>query len=179
MNSLSNYVLLKLGRNYSRLVRLLSACMAALWIFYIFFLPSYFNLNLFVLENREMIEAKIVNSFFIFNQFVDQIIICGLFSFIFFLIIENRVRYLILIATVIGSILFFIYNTALYLDIITLLSFPLMFILLVLEKIYKTKIVSDRKLSLSLFVNYFLIFLIFVCIYSIFISGLKIDLWGH
>src|SRR5688500_10722791 len=121
-----------------------------------------------------MIEAKIVNSFFIFNQFVDQIIICGLFSFIFFLIIENRVRYLILIATVIGSILFFIYNTALYLDIITLLSFPLMFILLVLEKIYKTKIVSDRKLSLSLFVNYFLIFLIFVCIYSIFISGLKI-----
>ena len=148
--------------------------MVALWIFYIYFLPSYFNLNVFVLENREMIEVKIVNSFFIFNQFEDQVIICGLFSFILFLIIENRLRYLILIVTAVASILFFIYNTAFYLDVITLLSFPLILILLVLKKMHRIKNVSDKKLSLFLFVNYFLIFLIVICIYSILISGLRI-----
>ncbi len=121
-----------------------------------------------------MIESKIVNSFFIFNQFMDQIIICGLFSFILFLIIENRLRYIVLIVTVIAFIPFFIYNTEFYIDVITILSFPLILILLVLEKIYRIKIVSDRKLSLSLFVNYFLIFLIVISIYSILISGLKI-----
>lgn len=121
-----------------------------------------------------MIEVKIVNSFFIFNQIVDQIIICGLLNFILCLIINNKLRYLLPILTVIASILFFIGNIAIYLDLITLLSFPIIFGLLVLSKIRVVKIISDKKLSLSLFLNYFLTLLTIISIYSIIISGLKI-----
>jgi hypothetical protein len=166
-------ILLKVGKNQSNIDKARAILLTALFFFYIFFLPSYFNLNVFILENREVIDVTIVNSFFIIDKIVDQVIICTLFSIITILIMKNKLRILLPLSVIIIITLSLSYNTYFYLDIITILSVPLTLTFILLDKITKTDRISSGK-TISLFSNYFLVFLIALSVYSLYLSSLKI-----
>ncbi|CAN5666810.1 hypothetical protein BH23THE1_BH23THE1_27760 [soil metagenome] len=168
-----DFFLLKVGKNQSNMDKVRAILLTAFFSFYIFFLPSYFNLNVFILENREVIDATIINSFFIIDKIVDQVIICTLFSIISILIIKNKLRNLLPLSVIIIITLSLSNNTYFYLDIITILSVPLTLTLILLAKITKTERISSGK-TISLFTNYFLVFLIALSIYSLYLSSLKI-----
>src|SRR4029079_17952318 len=138
--------------------------LTGLSIFYIFFLPSFFNLNVFVLENREVVEVTIVNSFFIFNKMIDQFFICTLFSIIAFLILNSKLKYLVLTVTIVALAFLILENSSFYLDVVTISSLPVILFVIVLGNIYNIRIITTKKISLSLFFNYFITFLIIASI---------------
>jgi hypothetical protein len=121
-----------------------------------------------------MVEVTIVNSFFIFNKIIDQFVICSFFNLIAFLILNSKLKYLVLTVTIAALAFSFLENSLFYLDVVTISSLPVILFVLVLGNIYNISIISTKKISLSLFFNFFNGFLIIASIYSLFISSLKI-----
>ena len=120
-----------------------------------------------------MLDVKIINSFFIFNKFIDQSIICFTFALLLVVLLKNKSRYLLplfIIGVYLYSTIYGVYEP---LNGIAILSFPLIISLIILGNAKKIHFICDGK-TIFLFFNYFLLILIVVCIYSLFISSAKI-----
>ena len=121
-----------------------------------------------------MVEVTIVKSFFIFDKFIDQVFICTSFATIAFLILNSKLKYLVLTVAIAALAFLILENSSFYLDVITISSLPIILFVLAFGNMYNISVISTKKISLSLFLNYFITFLIIASIYSLFISSLKI-----
>ena len=174
MTNLKNLYLNQLGLDKPYLTRITSICIALLAFFYLFFLSSFFNLNVYVLENRVMYDVTIVNSFYIIDKTFDTLILGILISVLTLLVFKKRLNIAISICIVSLFLYSFLVNDEVIPNMIIIPSFPIFFFLYFLNSFYNAKILSKFN-SITLSCTYFSIILIILCAYSLSLSFLKIS----
>ena len=174
MTNLKNLYLNQLGLDKPYLTRITSICIALLAFFYVFFLSSFFNLNVYVLENRVMYDVTIVNSFYIIDKTFDTLILGILISVLTLLVFKKRLNIAISICIVSLFLYSFLVNDEVIPNMIIIPSFPIFFFLYFLNSFYNVKILSKFN-SITLSCTYFSIILIILCAYSLSLSFLKIS----
>ena len=174
MTNLKNLYLNQLGLDKPYLTRITSICIALLAFFYVFFLSSFFNLNVYVLENRVMYDVTIVNSFYIIDKNFDTLILGILISVLTLLVFKKRLNIAISICIVSLFLYSYLVNDEVIPNLIIIPSFPIFFFLYFLNSFYNVKILSKFN-SITLSCTYFSIILIILCAYSLGLSFLKIS----
>ena len=173
MTNLKNLYLNQLGLDKPYLTRITSICIALLAFFYVFFVSSFFNLNVYVLENRVMYDVTIVNSFYIIDKNFDTLILGILISVLTLLVFKKRLNIAISICIVSLFLYSYLVNDEVIPNLIIIPSFPIFFFLYFLNSFYNVKILSKFN-SITLSCTYFSIILIILCAYSLGLSFLKI-----
>ena len=174
MTNLKNLYLNQLGLDKPYLTRITSICIALLAFFYLFFLSSFFNLNVYVLENRVMYDVTIVNSFYIIDKNFDTLVLGILISVLTLLVFKKRLNIAISICIVSLFLYSYLVNDEVIPNLIIIPSFPIFFFLYFLNSFYNVKILSKFN-SITLSCTYFSIILIILCAYSLSLSFLKIS----
>ena len=174
MTNLKNLYLNQLGLDKPYLTRITSICIALLAFFYVFFVSSFFNLNVYVLENRVMYDVTIVNSFYIIDKNFDTLILGILISVLTLLVFKKRLNIAISICIVSLFLCSYLVNDEVIPNLIIIPSFPIFFFLYFLNSFYNVKILSKFN-SITLSCTYFSILLIILCAYSLGLSFLKIS----
>ncbi|ALI37573.1 hypothetical protein NMY3_03390 [Candidatus Nitrosocosmicus oleophilus] len=173
MTNLKNLYLYQLGLDKPYLTRITSICIALLAFFYVFFVSSFFNLNVYVLENRVMYDVTIVNSFYIIDKNFDTLVLGILISVLTLLVFKKRLNIAISICIVSLFLYSYLVNDEVIPNLIIIPSFPIFFFLYFLNSFYNVKILSKFN-SITLSCTYFSIILIILCAYSLGLSFLKI-----
>ena len=174
MTNLKNLFLNQLGLDKPYLTRITSICIALLAFFYVFFLSSFFNLNVFVLENRVMYDVTIVNSFYIIDKNSDTLVLGILLSVLPLLIFKKRLNVAISVCIISLFLFSFLVHDEVIPNLIILPSFPIISFLYFLNTFYNVKILSKFN-SITLSCTYFSLLLIILCAYSLGLSFLKIS----
>jgi hypothetical protein len=174
VTNLRNLYLNQLGLDKPYLTRITSICIALLAFFYVFFLSSFFNLNVYVLENRVMYDVTIVNSFYIIDKNFDTLVLGILISVLTLLVFKKRLNIAISICIVSLFLYSFLVNDEVIPNLIIIPSFPIFSFLYFLNTFYNVKILSKFN-SITLSCTYFSILLIILCAYSLGLSFLKIS----
>ena len=174
MTNLKNLYLNQLGLDKPYLTRITSICIALLAFFYVFFVSSFFNLNVYVLENRVMYDVTIVNSFYIIDKNFDTLILGILISVLTLLVFKKRLNIAISICIVSLFLYSFLVNDEVIPNLIIIPSFPIFSFLYFLNTFYNVKILSKFN-SITLSCTYFSIILVILCAYSLGLSFLKIS----
>ena len=174
MTNLKNLYLNQLGLDKPYLTRITSICIALLAFFYVFFVSSFFNLNVYVLENRVMYDVTIVNSFYIIDKNFDTLILGILISVLTLLVFKKKLNIAISICIISLFLYSFLVNDKVIPNLIIIPSFPIFSLLYFLNTFYNIKILSKFN-SITLSCTYFSILLIILCAYSLGLSFLKIS----
>jgi hypothetical protein len=143
-----------------------SAAVTVASIFYIFRIGSYFKVSIHVLQNRVTYDTFFPN-IYIVNRYADHLIIAsGTFLWLV-LNVDGKLKFVIA-ATYAGVILLaFSTNYQILLDLVALLSVPLIIALLLYNRLSTKKILKKYE---NLFINYIAVVGVGLAVISIIIS---------
>jgi hypothetical protein len=164
------YIARVLGQGTSHLSIISSAILALISLFYIYTVGSYFNVNIYILQNR--VTYYQFFDMYIFGRYIDHIIIaCGI-ALWFVLSIRGKARFTASIVYGGLTLIAVLANLNSFLDIIAVMSIPIVLSFLIYNKLAckkKKKILTVSYANLT--VNYIAIIGIGIGIISIIVTS--------
>jgi len=162
----THQIIRALGKGASNIAIIASAAIALISFFYIYTVGSYLKINTYILENR-IIYTKLFDNYII-SKNVDHIIIS--FGMILWLSLSLRGKTRLIVSAIYGglTIVAILISLDILLDFMTLISVPLLIVLLIYNKLSSKMILQNIHTNLA--VNYLAIIGTAVGIVSLLIS---------
>jgi hypothetical protein len=139
-----------LGQGVSNLSIITSASLALISFFYIYAVSSYFQIGIYILENR-VTYYKLFRATYIISEYVDNIIIASGTVLWLALSIRGRARFVISAIYSGLTIIAVLANLRILFDIVALMSIPVIISLLIYNKFAYKKVLH---INASLSINY-------------------------